>query len=198
MLYSGAKIIPARRYSYCCYTSFLLRVSSQFLRGGTKVTCTLCIFNEHTVSRNLKAIVTKFIVSGHHPHLKRSPLGAFFIKGRCACVLLEFPETYKEQPFSVVVASKQSGPFQPCNLAAKLGEVAAFGTYLKFMVERPGDCDTAVKTSQPVKPTYTQRVLLACVNILKFTSGNAAVLLQDLDRRSDVLLQCERIYQFCI
>ena len=33
---------------------------------------------------------------------------------------------YKEQPFSVV-ESKQSGPFQPCNLAAKLGEVAAFG-----------------------------------------------------------------------
>ena len=57
----------------------------------------------------------------------------------------EFPETYKEQPFSVVVASKQSGPFQPCNLAAKLGEVAAFGTYLKFMVERSGDCDTATK-----------------------------------------------------
>ena len=57
----------------------------------------------------------------------------------------EFPETYKEQPFSVVVASKQSGSFQPCNLAAKLGEVAAFGTYLKFMVERPGDCDTAAK-----------------------------------------------------
>ena len=28
MLYSGAKIIPARRYSYCCYASFLLRVSS--------------------------------------------------------------------------------------------------------------------------------------------------------------------------
>ena len=57
----------------------------------------------------------------------------------------EFPETYKEQPFSVVVASKQSGPFQPCNLAAELGEMAAFGTYLKFMVERPGDCDTAAK-----------------------------------------------------
>ena len=33
---------------------------------------------------------------------------------------------YKEQPFSVVVESKKSGPFQPCNLAAKLGEVAAF------------------------------------------------------------------------
>ena len=46
----------------------------------------------------------------------------------------EFPETFKEQPFSVAVASKQSGPFQPCNLAAKLGEVAAFGTYLKFVV----------------------------------------------------------------
>ena len=53
--------------------------------------------------------------------------------------------SYKKQPFSVVVASKKSGPFQPCNLAAKLGEVAAFGTYLKFMVERPGDCDTAAK-----------------------------------------------------
>ena len=31
----------------------------------------------------------------------------------------EFPETFKEQPFSVAVASKQSGPFQPCNLAEK-------------------------------------------------------------------------------
>ena len=51
----------------------------------------------------------------------------------------EFPETFKEQPFSVVVASKQLGPFQPCNLAAKLGEVASFGTYLKFMVEWPRD-----------------------------------------------------------
>ena len=37
----------------------------------------------------------------------------------------EFPETFKEQPFSVAVASKRSGPFQPCNLAANLGEVAA-------------------------------------------------------------------------
>jgi len=39
----------------------------------------------------------------------------------------EFPETLKEQPFSVVVASKQLGPFQPCNLEMKLGEVASFG-----------------------------------------------------------------------
>ena len=46
----------------------------------------------------------------------------------------EFPETFKEQPFSMAVASKQSGPFQPCKLVAKLGEVAAFGTYLKFLV----------------------------------------------------------------
>ena len=63
----------------------------------------------------------------------------------------EFPETYKEQPFSVVVASKQSGPFQPCNLASKLG---AFGTYLKFMVERPGDCDTAVKRTPIISNEY--------------------------------------------
>ena len=39
----------------------------------------------------------------------------------------EFPETLKEQPCSVVVASKQLGPFQPCNLEAKSGEVASFG-----------------------------------------------------------------------
>jgi len=31
----------------------------------------------------------------------------------------EFPETFKERPFSVIVARKQSGPLQPCNLAAK-------------------------------------------------------------------------------
>ena len=30
----------------------------------------------------------------------------------------------------MAVASKQSGLFQPSNLVAKLGEVAAFGTYL--------------------------------------------------------------------
>ena len=66
----------------------------------------------------------------------------------------EVPETYKEQPFSVVVASKQSGPFQPCNLAAKLGEVAAFGTYLKFMVKRPGDCDTAAKRTPIIRNEY--------------------------------------------
>ena len=46
----------------------------------------------------------------------------------------ELPETFKEQPFSIVMASKQLGPFQPCNLAVKLG---AFGTYMKFMVEQP-------------------------------------------------------------
>ena len=57
----------------------------------------------------------------------------------------KFPETLKEQPFSVAVARKQSGPFQPCNLAAKLGEVAAFGTYLKFVVECPRDSNTAAK-----------------------------------------------------
>ena len=54
----------------------------------------------------------------------------------------EFPEIFKDQPFSVAVASKQSGQFQPCNLAAKLGEVAAFGTYLKFVVECPRDSNT--------------------------------------------------------
>ena len=35
-----------------------------------------------------------------------------------------FPEAFREQPFSVLVGSKHSGPFQPCNLAARLGEVA--------------------------------------------------------------------------
>jgi len=48
----------------------------------------------------------------------------------------EFSETLKEQPFSIVMASKQSVPFLPCNLGAMLGEVASFGTYLKFMLSR--------------------------------------------------------------
>ena len=56
-----------------------------------------------------------------------------------AAALSSFPETLKEQPFSIVMASKQSGPSQPCNLGAMLGEVASFGTYLKFMVEWPRD-----------------------------------------------------------
>ena len=68
----------------------------------------------------------------------------------------EFPETFKEQPFSTVVASKQLRPFQPCNLAAKLGEVASFGTYLKFMVEWSRDCDTVADRT----PMRTIEVLM--------------------------------------
>ena len=68
----------------------------------------------------------------------------------------EFPETFKEQPFSAVVASKQLGQFQPCNLAAKLGEVTSFGTYLKFMVEQPRDCDTVANRT----PMRTIEVLM--------------------------------------
>ena len=55
----------------------------------------------------------------------------------------KFPETFKEQTFSVAVAHKQSGLFQPCNLVAKLGEVAAFGTYRRFVVKCPRDSNTA-------------------------------------------------------
>ena len=56
----------------------------------------------------------------------------------------KFPETFKEQPFSVAVASKQSGLFQPCNLVANLGEVAAFGTYLASF---PGPAQLSVACS---------------------------------------------------
>ena len=52
-----------------------------------------------------------------------------------------FPEAFREQPFSVLVRSKQSGPFQPCNLAAR------FGTYLKYVVEQPSDSETANERS---------------------------------------------------
>jgi len=50
--------------------------------------------------------------------------------------LFQFPETFKEQPFSLIAASKQS-VFQPCNLAVKLREMVSFCTYLKLIVERP-------------------------------------------------------------
>ena len=54
-----------------------------------------------------------------------------------------FPEAFREQPFYVLVGSKPSGPFQPCNITARLGEVAAFGTYLKYAVQQPSDSETA-------------------------------------------------------
>ena len=63
----------------------------------------------------------------------------------------EFPETYNEQLFSIAVI----GPLSAMQYrAAKLGEVAAFGTYLKFMVERPGDCDTAAKRTPTISNKY--------------------------------------------
>ena len=39
---------------------------------------------------------------------------------------------------AMAVASKQSGLFQPCNLVANLGEVAACGTYLCLLSSAPG------------------------------------------------------------
>ena len=47
---------------------------------------------------------------------------------RCGCGLYKAPEVqrFTESSRSVIVASKQSGPFQPCNLT--LGEVAAIGS----------------------------------------------------------------------
>ena len=49
--------------------------------------------------------------------------------------LFQFPEELKEQPLYSGVGSKQSGPFNSCSLSAKLGEIAAFGTYIKFSLE---------------------------------------------------------------
>ena len=72
----------------------------------------------------------------------------------CSSHPFEFPETFKEQPFSVNVASKQSGLFQSCNLEAKLGEVATFGTYLMFIVECHRDSNTAANRT-PVCPIDT-------------------------------------------
>ena len=57
-------------------------------------------------------------------------------------------------PFSVAVANKQPGPFQPCNLVAKLGEVAAFGTDLKFVVKCPRDSNTAANRTPVCLSAY--------------------------------------------
>ena len=59
--------------------------------------------------------------------------GSLEVPSTSSCPFV-FPEVFREQPFSVLIGSKQCGPFQACNLSAKLGEVAAFGTYIKFVV----------------------------------------------------------------
>ena len=53
-----------------------------------------------------------------------------------------FPEAFSEQPFSVLVGSKRSGPFCACSPSATLGEVAPFRTYIKYVVERPSHSET--------------------------------------------------------
>ena len=45
-----------------------------------------------------------------------------------------FPETFREQPFLVSVGSKHCGPFHACSVSATPGEVAPFGTYIKYAV----------------------------------------------------------------
>ena len=67
-----------------------------------------------------------------------------------------FPEAFREQPFSVLVGSKLSGPFQPCNIAARLGEVAAFGTYLKYVVQQPSDSETVNRRFRSIEQVLTE------------------------------------------
>ena len=53
----------------------------------------------------------------------------------------QFLEELKEQSLYAGVGSKQSGPFNLCSLLAKQGEIAAFGTYIKFSLERSKDAE---------------------------------------------------------
>jgi len=54
------------------------------------------------------------------PGIIRIPSTAYYSRNYLRTIGSGLPETLIEQPSSVVVASKQSGPFQPSNLAAKL------------------------------------------------------------------------------
>ena len=47
----------------------------------------------------------------------------------------QFLAELKEQPLYTGVGSKQSGPFNSRRLLVKLGEIAAFGMYIKFSLE---------------------------------------------------------------
>ena len=59
--------------------------------------------------------------------------------------LSSFSCSSKSNCFLQLWLVKQLGLFQQCNVAAKLGKVAAFGTYLPFMVEQPRNCGMAVR-----------------------------------------------------
>ena len=73
----------------------------------------------------------------------------------------QFPAELKEQPLYTGVGSKQSGPFNSCSLLAKLGEIAAFGTYIKFSLEQSKD---AKPSKQPPICSVNQVLLQAQVS----------------------------------
>ena len=59
------------------------------------------------------------------------------------------------------VRSKQSGPFNSCSPLAKLGEIAAFGTYIKFSLERSKDSEPS---KQPPVRSVNQLLMQAQVS----------------------------------
>ena len=65
----------------------------------------------------------------------------------------QFPEELKVQPLYAGVGSMQSGPFNLCSLLAKLSEIAAFGTYIKFSLERSKDASLETATSLLSEPS---------------------------------------------
>ena len=73
----------------------------------------------------------------------------------------QFPEELKEQPLYAGVGSKQSGPFNSCSLSAKLGEIAAFGTYIKFSLEQSKDAEPS---KQPPVRSVNQVLMQAQVS----------------------------------
>ena len=60
----------------------------------------------------------------------------------------QFPEELKEQPLYAGVGSKQSGPFNSCSLSAKLGQIAAFGRYIKFSLEQSKVAEMQAQVSE--------------------------------------------------
>ena len=73
----------------------------------------------------------------------------------------QFPAELKEQPLYAGVGSKQSGPFNSCSLLARLGEIAAFGTYIKFSLEQSRDAEPS---KQPQNRSVNQVLMQAQVS----------------------------------
>ena len=82
------------------------------------------------------------------------------------CSSFVFPDTLLEQPFECYIAPNLSGPFQTVFRCARVGEIHAFGRYLKYVIT-PSDQPAFADVGCQEKPRDDLRIMMDAQFVLR-------------------------------